>query len=85
VLYRLKGGRSIDLITASAVSADALEAAEEEMRAILREAHRLESGDDDFTIQNQTEIIEVVTRSSKLMTSFLAAIAGIALIVGASA
>ena len=29
VLYRLKGGRFIDLITASAVSADALEAAEE--------------------------------------------------------
>ena len=82
VLYRLKGGRYIDLITASAVSADVLEAAEEEMRAILREAHRLESGEDDFTIQNQTEIIELVTRSSKLMTSFLAAIAGIALIVG---
>ncbi len=82
VLYRLKGGRFIDLITASAVSADALEEAEEEMRAALRKAHRLESGDDDFTIQNQTEIIEVVTKSSKLMTSFLAAIAGIALVVG---
>jgi putative ABC transport system permease protein len=82
VLYRLKGGRFIDLITASAVSADALEAAEEEMRAALRKAHRLESGEDDFTIQNQTEIIEVVTKSSKLMTSFLAAIAGIALVVG---
>jgi putative ABC transport system permease protein len=52
------------------------------MRAALRDAHRLESGEDDFTIQNQTEIIELVTRSSKLMTSFLAAIAGIALIVG---
>jgi putative ABC transport system permease protein len=82
VLYRLKGGRFIDLITASAVSADALEAAEEEMRAALRQAHRLESGEDDFTIQNQTEIIEVVTKSSKLMTGFLAAIAGIALVVG---
>ncbi len=82
VLYRLKGGRYIDLITASAVSEDVLEDAEEEMRAALRDAHRLESGEDDFTIQNQTEIIEVVTRSSKLMTSFLAAIAGIALIVG---
>jgi len=82
VLYRLKGGRYIDLITASAVSEDALEDAEEEMRAALRDAHRLESGEDDFTIQNQTEIIEVVTRSSKLMTSFLAAIAGISLIVG---
>ena len=82
VLYRLKGGRYIDLITASAVSEDVLEDAEEEMRAALRDAHRLESGEDDFTIQNQTEIIELVTRSSKLMTSFLAAIAGIALIVG---
>jgi len=82
VLYRLKGGRYIDLITASAVSEDVLEDAEEETRAALRDAHRLESGEDDFTIQNQTEIIELVTRSSKLMTSFLAAIAGIALIVG---
>ncbi|MBC8459729.1 MAG: ABC transporter permease [Deltaproteobacteria bacterium] len=83
VLYRLKGGRYIDLINASARSADQLEEAEEEIRTILRESHRLDDGeDDDFTIQNQTEITEAVTETSKIMTLFLGTVASIALIVG---
>ncbi|MCX7824614.1 MAG: ABC transporter permease [Verrucomicrobiae bacterium] len=83
VLYRLKGGRFIDIINASAVSAAEMENAQEEIRAILRESHRLGKDDsDDFTIQNQTEIISTVTKTTSIMTVFLGAIAGISLIVG---
>ena len=83
VLYRLKGGRYIDLINASAVSAGELDNAQEEVKTILRQAHRLEAkASDDFTIQTQTEIVSAVTTATSLMTVFLGAIAGISLVVG---
>ncbi|MBM3887524.1 MAG: FtsX-like permease family protein [Verrucomicrobia bacterium] len=83
VMYRLKGGRYIDIINASAVSAAEMENAQEEIRAILRETHRIAGNDsDDFTIQNQTEIISTVTKTTSIMTVFLAAIASISLVVG---
>ena len=83
VLYRLKGGRYIDIINASAVSATDMDAAQDEIKTILRESHRLGIKDsDDFTIQNQTEIIRTVTKTTSLMTVFLAAIASISLLVG---
>jgi macrolide transport system ATP-binding/permease protein len=83
VLYRLKGGRYIDLINASVSSARDMDAAQEEIRAILRESHRLSKTDaDDFTIQNQVQIIETVTKSTSSMTVFLSAVASISLIVG---
>ncbi len=83
VLYRLKGGRYIDIINASAVSAGELQNAQDEIKTILRQSHRLASKtSDDFTIQNQTEIIGTVTTATSLMTVFLGAIASISLIVG---
>lgn len=83
VLYRLKGGRYVDMIQASAVSIEQLEAAEEELRVIMRNSHRLNEGEgDDFDIHNQTEITETVTQTSKTMTTLLAAIASVSLIVG---
>lgn len=83
VLYRLKGGRYVDMIQASAVSIEQLEAAEEELRSIIRDSHRLNEGEDnDFDIHNQTEITETVTQTSKTMTTLLGAIASVSLIVG---
>jgi putative ABC transport system permease protein len=83
VLYRLKGGRYIDMINASAIATEVLEQAEEEISGIIRESHRLNEGeDDDFTIHNQTEITQMVTRTSKIMTWLLGSIAGVSLLVG---
>ena len=83
VLYRLKGGRYIDMINASAVSTDLLDEAEEELTGIIRESHRLSAGEeDDFDIHNQTEITNMVTRTSKIMTWLLGSIAGVSLLVG---
>jgi DNA-binding MarR family transcriptional regulator len=57
VLDRLSGGRFIQMVLASALTANDLGPAQEEMRVLLRESHRLQQGDDDdFTIRNQTEI-----------------------------
>ncbi len=83
VLYRLKGGRWVDMINASAVSPQQIQTAEEEMRAILRESHRIPAGDsDDFTIQDQAEITEMASETSRVMTMLLGSIAAVSLLVG---
>ncbi|MEW5922853.1 MAG: ABC transporter permease [Candidatus Zixiibacteriota bacterium] len=83
VLYRLKGTQYIDMINASAIDTEHMNAAQEEMRLILRESHRLDEGtDDDFSIANQAEITETVTATSKTMTLLLGAIAAVSLVVG---
>lgn len=83
VLYRLSGGRFIHFIYASATSINRIAEAQEELRQIMREAHRLNPGDDDdFTIRNQTEITEAASESSEVMTMLLGAVAAVSLIVG---
>jgi putative ABC transport system permease protein len=85
VLYRLRGhGRQdVDMIMASARSKDRIKAAEEQIRNIMREAHRLEVGqDDDFTIRDQAEITETASATSRVMTLLLGSIAAVSLLVG---
>jgi putative ABC transport system permease protein len=80
---RLSGFSRIGQILVSAASPDAIPAAQEEVRAIMREAHRIAQGDDDdFTVRNQTEIADAAQGTTKIMTLLLAAIASISLIVG---
>jgi putative ABC transport system permease protein len=83
VLYRLKGRQYINMINASAVSSEEMEAAAEEIRSIMRKSHRLHEGDDDdFTILSQAEIIETVQEITGIITMLLGSIAGVSLIVG---
>ena len=54
VFYRLKGGRYVDMINASAVSVARMSDAQREVQEILRESHRIPEGEsDDFTIRDQ--------------------------------
>ncbi len=83
ILDRLSGGRFISSIQASAVSAEKNAAAQEELRSIMRESHKLERGeDDDFTIKDQADIAEAQTETSRILTYLLASVAGVSLIVG---
>lgn len=83
VLDRLTGGRYISYIQASAISLDQIEAAQEQLKNIMREAHHLNPGDDDdFTVRNQAELTEAATETSKILTILLASVAGVSLIVG---
>jgi putative ABC transport system permease protein len=83
VLYRLKGGQYIDMIYVSAVSTELMDAAEEEITQILRTTHRIKPGEeDDFTIRNQTEIIEMASSTFETLTLLLGAIAAVSLLVG---
>jgi putative ABC transport system permease protein len=79
---RLSGNVRIGQILVSATNADDIAAAQEEIKGIMRESHRLNGADDDFTVRNQTEIAQAATSTTKVMSGLLAAIASISLLVG---
>ena len=66
------------------VRADAdMAEAEEQIRALLRQRHRLQPfQDDDFWLRNLSEVLQIQEESSKVMTYLLAAIASVSLLVG---
>ncbi|MEK7270294.1 MAG: ABC transporter permease [Planctomycetota bacterium] len=74
---------SVHQFLVSAVSAAAVEDALREIKALLRQRHRLgESEEDDFNIMTQAEIASMMTQTSRVMTILLVAIASISLVVG---
>jgi len=83
VRNRLSGRQFLGQILASAYSPDDISAAQEEIRAILRDSHRLGSNEpDDFTVRNQTDLAETAQETTDVMTLLLSAIASISLLVG---
>jgi putative ABC transport system permease protein len=78
----LSGRSFLPQILASTASEGDLAAAQEEIRALLRESHRIEGGADDFTVRNQADLAEAAESSTRVMTLLLAAIASISLLVG---
>jgi putative ABC transport system permease protein len=80
---RLNGKNRIPQIVASAGSEQEIPAAQDEIRGLVRESHRLSNGDeDDFTVRNQTDLAQAAESSTRVMTLLLAAIASISLLVG---
>ncbi|HSP13588.1 MAG TPA: ABC transporter permease [Thermoanaerobaculia bacterium] len=78
----LSGRSFIPQILASTPNEQDIPAAEEEMRTILREAHKVTDGNDDFTVRNQADLASAAESSTRVMTLLLAAIASISLLVG---
>ncbi|HXI11680.1 MAG TPA: ABC transporter permease [Thermoanaerobaculia bacterium] len=79
---RLSGQTRIPQILASTATPEEIPAMQEEIRGILRESHRIEGGEDDFTVRNQTDLATAAEGSTRVMTLLLAAIASISLLVG---
>ena len=70
-------------VNVQAANADALADVQTHIVELLRQRHRAGSGeDDDFKVQNQTEIGEVATQTTRTMTLLLAGIASVSLVVG---
>jgi putative ABC transport system permease protein len=77
------GTRSLQAINVQVVSADKMDWAQAELTAILRSSHGLAASQAaDFTIQNQTQIVEMVQETASTFSVLLASIAAISLIVG---
>ncbi len=85
--YRLASERTVqgdivvNSINVEVASLDDMESAEREIRTALRLRHRL-NDEDDFTISSQQETIETLEETTNTFVVFLAAIAGISLLVG---
>ena len=83
VMKRLLAVTYLQGIYASALSEDMTDYAIEEITSILRREHKLkDSDDDDFTIRSQQELSTMLNSTTDLMTTLLACIAGISLVVG---
>ena len=77
------GNTSLGAINVQVVSADKMEWAQAELAAILRARHGLTAGQaDDFTVQNQTQMVETVQETMGTFTVLLGSIAAISLLVG---
>ena len=60
-----------------------MDEAETEIRNLLRQRHRLQTGQaDDFFIRNLSEVLSAREESSRIMTLLLAAVASVSLLVG---
>ena len=83
VMKRLLAQTYLEGIFASALSEDMTDYATDEITTILRRNHKLLSSDeDDFTIRSQQELSSMLNSTTDLMTTLLACIAGISLVVG---
>lgn len=83
VMKRLLAQTYLSGIFASALTEDMTDEAVEEITAILRREHKLkETDDDDFSIRTQQELSSMLNTTTDLMTTLLACIAGISLVVG---
>lgn len=83
VMKRLLAQTYLQGVFASALTEDLTDNATAEVTAILRRNHKLkESADDDFSIRSQQELSTMLNSTTDLMTTLLACIAGISLVVG---
>ena len=83
VQKKLRGIRYIQSITVSAMSAAQTVAVADEIGALLRVQHGLIPGDeDDFRVRTLEEMASVRSETTRTMTSLLASIAGVSLLVG---
>jgi len=83
VMKRLTGKPKIDMIQVSAVSADKVQEAQDEIDALLRQRHRIAPrGDADFMMRSQEEIAQANAAQMKILSLLLLSIAAISLFVG---
>jgi len=75
--------KAVSTLMVQASGPAAMDQAQQEMEALLRERHRiLEGQEDDFTIRNLTEVFAAQESSAQVMSILLGAIASVSLIVG---
>ena len=83
VMKKLQGNEWLNYILVSARSANEMQRASDAIAAAMRIEHKIEPGDDDdFRVQTQDDLIATRTQASQTMTSLLAGIAGVSLVVG---
>jgi len=83
VMKKLAGQTNIRDVTVSAASATETSAVADRIALLLRTRHKIVPGqDDDFFVRTAEEIADIRTAAMGTMTTLLAGIAGVSLIVG---
>jgi putative ABC transport system permease protein len=83
MMKRIMGVTYIQQIIVGATSADLTEEAKNQITLLLRERHKIRSGnDDDFMIRNLSDIAEAASNSATVMAVLLGSIASVSLLVG---
>ncbi len=79
----LANARAVGAIYVKVREGESLQIAEEEVKALLRQRHRLQPHqEDDFSIRNLAEISATREASARTLALLLAAVAGVSLAVG---
>ena len=82
-MTRISNMRTIQQIVLTVISKEYMDAAVQETEQILREARGIEQGaESDFSIMNQADMIDMASATIGTLTTLLAAIAGVSLLVG---
>lgn len=83
VMKRILAVTYLQEIVCSALSEEYTDEAISEITDVLRRNHKLKEADeDDFNIRSQQELSSMMTSTSDMMSTLLAAVAGISLLVG---
>jgi putative ABC transport system permease protein len=78
---RMGSGNVIQQISVQVADSGQMDAAIEQISAVLRDRHNIRY-DDDFTIRSQEDMLESATQITDVLTLFLGGVAGISLLVG---
>jgi putative ABC transport system permease protein len=79
----VRGDLIIGAIFVQVATQDQMDAAADRITEVLRERHRINfKDDDDFSVVNQTDLIQIFGEFTAVFTTVLGAIAGISLLVG---
>jgi putative ABC transport system permease protein len=80
---RIAGNRDVTLIYANAREGRSTAGLKRQVEALLRERRRVRDGEpNDFTVRDMQEIIDTVSTTTGFLTSLLAAVAAVSLLVG---
>jgi putative ABC transport system permease protein len=79
--FRVRGEIGVESIAVKVVNKDSMAKATTEIQTLLRERHRV-IYDDDFTVQNQQDMLNTATQMTDTLTLFLGGVAAISLLVG---
>ena len=83
VQRKISGITWVQFINASAISPVASVAAVAPITSLLRERHRIRTGDDDdFFVRTQSEVADLMNQTQGVMTMLLGGIASVSLLVG---
>ncbi len=83
VLKKIQGNQRLNNITVSAFSADGIARAAEAIRGVMRVQNSIGPGqEDDFRVQTLEDMVAFRTQATSTLTSLLAGIAAVSLMVG---